>query len=135
MSFPFELILMGLWVSSGSTSLGGENVLTEWYSISTRKRSKGTLCRHKPSDSQVSHQIFSICKFRERNIRERKSVFLLLSLFFLSFSENRRHIYKRSWFDLSPNYFDDKCHCSCDIWRQLFACTHTDWHMDMQTCP
>ena len=74
-------------------------------------------------------------EFRKRKIRGRKLAFSTFeSLFFLPFSDNERHIYRPNWFDLGPSYFDDKCHCSCDIWQHLSSSAHVDWHMDIQTC-
>lgn len=123
---------MGLYIPSYElTSLGNENVLVQWYSTNTRKGSEDRFCRRKLSDGQVSYWIFRNIILKRKRTREWKSVFSLLNPFFiLSFSENERHIYRRNWFDLNPNYFNDKCHCSCD----LSSSAYVDRHMNMQTC-
>ena len=132
----FGLIFMGLCIySSEFTSLGNQKVLVLWYSTNTRKLSEGRLCRRKPSDGQVSHRTFGNMNLERERLEGESSHFPLFSLFFvLPFDENERHIYRPNWFDLGPSYFDDKCHCSYDIWQYLSSRAHVDWHMDIQTC-
>lgn len=52
--------------------------------------------------------------------------------FLLPFSKNIGNIYRQNWLDLSLDYFDEKCHYSCDILRQSSSYDHADWYMDMQ---
>lgn len=68
------------------------------------------------------------------NLERESQYFPFWVNFFLPLSENRGHIYRWNWFDLSPSYFDDKRHCFSDIYQHLTYCSYTDWHIDMQAC-
>ena len=96
-----------------------------------KKKIRGLTLQCKLWDRQVNYPIFRNMNLEKEKLERENQHFPSWVHFFLPFIENGGHIYRRKWFDLSLNYFDDKCYYSYDIWRHLSFCARVDWHMNM----